>query len=87
VRATEKATRAAIRSIAVDVDREPLARLAVVLSQRIDADPADDILTRLSRELRLVMAALRDRADSDGTQDVEAFLARVAAPELGHAAH
>jgi hypothetical protein len=87
VKATEKATRAVIRSISVDVDRDPLARVAIVLSQRIDADPADDILTRLSRELRLVMAALRDLAGEAGTNDIDAFLERIAAPELGPSAN
>jgi hypothetical protein len=39
----------------------------------------------LSRELRLLMADLR-HVKGGGTDDVERFLARIAAPDVGHAA-
>jgi hypothetical protein len=41
----------------------------------------------LSGELRLVLADLRTQQKGNTTSDVEAFLARVAAPDLGDTAH
>jgi hypothetical protein len=53
----------------------------------MDAEPGDRSAVMLSRELRLMMADLRSQVKGDGTGDVEAFLARIAAPDVGHAAH
>jgi hypothetical protein len=63
-----------------DVARaEPLGVMALALARRLDADPGDDAATRLNRELRLTLAGL---AGPDTTDDVEAFLDRIAAPGL-----
>jgi hypothetical protein len=63
---------------------EPLGVMALALARRLDAGPGDDVATRLNRELRLTLAAV---AGPDSADDVEAFLARIASPELGPAAH
>ena len=49
-------------------------------------EPGDLSAVMLSRELRLVRADLRAQQKGDATGDVEAFLARIAAPDFGHAA-
>jgi hypothetical protein len=62
-----------------------LATAAIGLAKRLDAGPGDDAATRLTRELRQVTAALhRQAGGGDSPDDVEAFLARVAAPDSGH---
>jgi hypothetical protein len=66
------------------VRAEPLGVMAMALARRLDADPGDDVATRLNRELRLTLAAL---AGPDTADDVEAFLDRIAAPGLGPAAN
>jgi hypothetical protein len=60
--------------------REALRLLSLDLAHRIDADPGDDAVVRLSRELRLVLEAVAE----DSADDVEAFLERVAAPAFRH---
>lgn len=87
MKAVEKALRSAFRRLNVQIDSEPVARAAIELARRIDAGPGDNTLIELSRELRLSVAALRELAGTEGTDDVEAFLARIAAPDLGHTAH
>jgi hypothetical protein len=62
--------------------REALRLLALDLARRIDADPGDDAVVRLSRELRLVLEAVGE----DSPDDVERFLERVAAPAFRHPA-
>jgi hypothetical protein len=66
---------------------DTLAAVAVDLARRMDAGPGDRDATGLAHELRMLLLELRRQAGSDGTSDVEAFLARVAAPDLGHTAH
>jgi hypothetical protein len=53
----------------------------------MDAEPGDRSAVMLSRELRLLMADLRSQVKGGGTDDVERFLARIAAPDVGHVAH
>jgi hypothetical protein len=60
--------------------------VAVYLARRLDAEPGDRSAVMLSRELRLVVADLRAHQKGDATSDVEAFLARIAAPDVGHTA-
>jgi hypothetical protein len=63
---------------------EPLGVMALALARRLDADPGDDVATRLNRELRLTLAAV---AGPDTADDVQAFLDRIAAPGLGPTAN
>jgi hypothetical protein len=53
----------------------------------MDAERGDRSAVMLSRELRLLMADLRSQVKGDAAGDVEAFLARIAAPDVGHATH
>ena len=66
------------------VRAEPLGVMALALARRLDADPGDDVATRLNRELRLTLAAV---AGPDTADDVQAFLDRIAAPGLGPTAN
>ncbi|MGH3482283.1 MAG: hypothetical protein ACRDPQ_03525 [Nocardioidaceae bacterium] len=85
---TEKATRAALRSLGASLSSSPLARTAVQLARHLDADPGDRSLVMLSRELRLVMAQLGEGRPKGGdADDVEAFLARIAASDGGNTPH
>jgi hypothetical protein len=85
MRAIERTTRAELRSLGVSLRSSVGARAAVDLARRMDAEPGDRSAVMLSRELRLLMDGLRSlRGDAAG--DVEAFLARIAAPDVGHAA-
>jgi hypothetical protein len=87
VKAVERALRAEMRAMpGLVVASSSLAVAAVGLARRLDAGPGDDAATRLTRELRLLMAELHRQSGGDTTGDVEAFLARIAAPDGGHAA-
>jgi hypothetical protein len=66
------------------VRAEPLGVMALALARRLDADPGDDVATRLNRELRLTLAAV---AGPDTADDIQAFLDRIAAPSLGPTAN
>jgi hypothetical protein len=75
------AIEAAVHAKLSEVARaEPLGVMALALARRLDADPGDDVATRLNRELRLTMAAV---AGPDTADDVQALLDRIAAPGLG----
>jgi hypothetical protein len=87
MRAIERTTRAELRELGVSLGSSVGARAAVDLARRMDAEPGDRSAVMLSRELRLLMADLRSQVKGDATGDVEAFLARIAAPDVGHAAH
>jgi hypothetical protein len=87
VKAIERTIRAELRGLGVSLRSSVGARAAVDLARRMDAEPGDRSAVMLSRELRLLMADLRSQVRGDGTGDVEAFLARIAAPDVGHAAH
>jgi hypothetical protein len=87
VKAIERTIRAELRGLGVSLRSSVGARAAVDLARRMDAEPGDRSAVMLSRELRLVMADLRSRVKGGGTDDVERFLARIAAPHVGHATH
>jgi hypothetical protein len=60
-----------------------LGRAAVDLAKRLDAEPGDRAAAMLVRELRLVMSDLR-RANQVGLGgEVEQYLERIAAPNVG----
>jgi hypothetical protein len=86
MKAIERTTRAELRRLGVSLRSSVGARAAVDLARRMDAEPGDRSVVMLSRELRLLMADLRSRVRGGGTDDVERFLARIAAPDVGHAA-
>jgi hypothetical protein len=86
MRSVERSTRAELRKLAVSVQTSVLARSCVDLAKRIDADPPDTAAVLLHRELRMSMETLHRRVPEDATSDVEAFLARIATPDVGHAA-
>jgi len=86
VKAIERTIRAELRSLGVSLGSSVLARSAVDLARRMDAEPGDRSAVMLSRELRLLMAALRSQVKGDATGDVEEFLRRVSTPafDAGH---
>jgi hypothetical protein len=87
VKAIERTIRTELRSLGVSLRSSVGARAAVDLARRMDDGPGDRSAVMLSRELRLLMADLRSQVKGDATGDVEAFLARIAAPDVGHATH
>jgi hypothetical protein len=87
MRAIERTVRAELRRLGVSLRSSLGARAAVDLARRMDAEPGDRSAVMLSRELRLLMADLRSQVKGDAIGDVEAFLARIAAPDVGHATH
>jgi hypothetical protein len=86
MRAIERTIRAELRGLGVSLRSSVGARAAVDLAKRMDAEPGDRSAVMLSRELRLVMADLRSQVKGGGTDEVERFLARIAAPDVRHAA-
>jgi hypothetical protein len=87
VRAVERAARTELRSLPEGLRASTLAKAALNMARRLDAEPADREATMLARELRMTLAELHRLSPEGGVDDVERFLARVAAPDLGHAAH
>jgi hypothetical protein len=87
VKRLETAAKRQLAAMGDEVAWSALAEAAVLLAKRLDAGVPDYVAPALVRELRLTMADLRSQAGEDGPGEVEAFLARIAAPELGHAAH
>ena len=87
MKAIERTIRAELRGLGVSLRSSVGARAAVDLAKRMDAEPGDRSAVMLSRELRLMMADLRSQVKGDATGDVEAFLARIAAADVGHATH
>jgi uncharacterized protein (DUF2267 family) len=86
MKAVERATRAELHTLPGPARSSALAAAAVVLAKRLDGEPGDAVASMLVRELRHAMEA-RHRRDPEGvTDDVERFLERIAAPDLGHAA-
>jgi hypothetical protein len=86
MKALEKALSAELRTMPELVSSSSLAKAAIGLAKRLDAEPGDDAATRLTRELRLVTAELHRRAGAgDVASDVEAFLERISAPEFRNA--
>jgi hypothetical protein len=80
VKATERATRAELRGIGVNLDQSALGRAAVDLSRRLDANPGDRAAAMLVRELRLVVGELHRRAGADVGSELERFLGQVSTP-------
>ena len=82
----ERTIRVELRGLGVSLRSSVLARAAVDLARRMDAEPGDRSAVMLSRELRLVMAGLRAQVKGDGTGDVEEFLRRLSTPafDAGH---
>ena len=83
----ERATRGELRKLPADVRGSGLAKAAIDLARRLDAGPADTAAVLLVRELRQTMTDLYRRGPEDLTNDVDRFLARIAAPDVGHATH
>jgi hypothetical protein len=85
MKAIEAAMRAELRNLDVPLRTSALARAAVDLARRLDAEPGDRSAVMLSRELRIVLADLRTQAKG-GAGDVEEFLRRVSTPafDAGH---
>jgi hypothetical protein len=86
VRVTERATRAELRALGVDLAASVLGRAAVDLAERLDAGPGDRAAAMLVRELRLVMGQLHRRHPEDLGSEVDRFLERIAATDSGDAA-
>jgi hypothetical protein len=84
VRAVERAAWAELRALPAELRVSTLAKVALNLARRLDGGPADREATMLAHELRLTMNELHRHAPEGGADDVERFLARVAAPDLGH---
>src|SRR5512133_613271 len=78
MKATERATRAELRGIGVDLASSALGRAVVDLARRLDAAPEDRAMAMLTRELRLAMAELHRRAGGDLGNEVDRFLERIA---------
>ncbi|HEV8526413.1 MAG TPA: hypothetical protein VGS60_02520 [Actinomycetes bacterium] len=87
MRVIERAIRGELRKMPDDVRGSALAKAAIDLAKRPDAGPADTAAVLLVRELRLTMTDLYRRVPEDLTNDVDRFLARIAAPDVGHATH
>jgi len=84
VKAVERQARADLRALPAELRSSTLAKVALNLARRLDSEPADREAVLLARELRMTLAELRLLAPEGGVDDVEHFLARVAAPDLGH---
>lgn len=82
MRAVERATRAELRALG-GVASSALARVAIDLAQRLDADPGDRDAVPLARELRLALGELRAVAKEDVGGELERFLARISDTSLG----
>jgi hypothetical protein len=81
MKATERATRAELRGIGVDLASVALGRAVVDLARRLDAAPENRAMAMLTRELRLSMAELHRRAGGDLGSEVDRFLGRIAATD------
>jgi hypothetical protein len=79
------AVRTHLAGLPAVLGRSVLAQSALELARRLDAGPADREAVLLARELRQTMAELR--TPEDATSDVERFLERIAAPDVGDATH
>jgi uncharacterized protein (DUF2267 family) len=79
----EEATREELESL----PDSALTAVALDLARRLDDGPADSVAVLLARELRMALADLHQRGQEDPTSDVDAFLARIAAPDSRDPAH
>jgi hypothetical protein len=80
MRATERATRAELRTLGVKPVESALGRAAVDIARRLDAIPGDRAAAMLVRELRLVMGDLHRRGAGDLSSELERFLGQVSTP-------
>jgi hypothetical protein len=87
MKAVERAAQAELGALPAELRTSTLAKVALNLARRLDNEPSDREATMLAHELRLTMNELRRMAPEGGVDDVERFLARVAAPDLGHTAN
>lgn len=78
----EKAAKAELGRLPVELRTCTLAEVVLDLARRLDAEPEDRAASMLSRELRLVLAVLHDRAGDAGGDDLDRFLASIANPAL-----
>jgi len=76
----ERATRAELRTLGVQIASNALGRAAVDLAKRLDAAPGDRAAAMLARELRLVMGDLHRRSGSDLGDELERFFGQVSTP-------
>jgi hypothetical protein len=86
MRVIERATREELRKLSVPLGGSVLARTAVDLARRLDERPTDPAAVLLARELRMTMTTLIGRSEGGGLDEVERFLARIAAPDERDAA-
>jgi len=85
VRAIEKATRSELDTLPEQSRSSALAAVALDLARRLDGDPADTAAVLLARELRQTLAYLHGRQPEDLGGEVERFLGRIAASDVGDA--
>jgi hypothetical protein len=85
MKAVERAARADLRALPAERGRSALSRAVIDLARRLDDGPADTTAVLLVRELRQAMAFLQHRQPEDLSGEVERFLERVAAPDVGDA--
>ncbi|HEY2957371.1 MAG TPA: hypothetical protein VGM21_04045 [Actinomycetota bacterium] len=87
MKAVERAARAELRALPAEARSSALAKAVIDLARRLDAGPADTTAVLLVRELRQATAFLhRRQPEGDLSGEVESFLERIAAPDLGDAA-
>jgi hypothetical protein len=86
MRAVERAARADLRALPDEVAGSAVARAVIDLAKRLDAGPADTAAVLIVRELRQAMAFLHRRQPEDLSGEVDRFLERIAAPDVGDAA-
>jgi hypothetical protein len=80
VKAKERATRAELRAMGVQVRSDALGQAAIDLAKRLDADPGDRAAAMLTRELRLVIGDLHRRSSNDLGGELERFLGQISNP-------
>jgi uncharacterized protein (DUF2267 family) len=78
----EKAAKAEVGRLPLDLRASTLAMVTLDLARRLDAEPEDRSASMLSREIRLVLAAPHEQAGDSGGDDLERFLASIANPAL-----
>ena len=74
----ESAVRAELRRLEIEPSESLLAAALVDLARRLDANPGDRAATMLSREMRLLLAALNQSEVNSG--ELESFLAGISTP-------
>lgn len=83
MKAIEKAARADLRALPDEVAASALGRAVIDLARRLDEGPADTAAVLIVRELRMAMASLQRRQPEDLSGEVDRFLERIAAPDVG----